>query len=195
MKIVYLFGKSACGKDSIYRKLLADSSLHLRKAVLYTTRPMRDGEEEGREYHFITPKQEQELEQQGRVIEKRLYHTVYGPWIYLTADDGQFEGDACFLMQGTLESYLSVRDYFGADKVLPVYIEVEDGERLMRAIARERTQEVPKYREMCRRFIADDDDFSEENLRRGGVVRRYENIRLDDCVEEIKSSIRAFKGR
>ena len=47
---------------------------------------------------------------------------------------------------------MKLREYYGDDVMRPVYIEVEDGERLERALARERTQEVPKYEEMCRRF-------------------------------------------
>ena len=65
-------------------------------------------------------------------------------------------------MIGTLEAYLQIRDYFGKEKVVPIYIEVEDGERLSRALGREKLQKEPKYEEMCRRFLADAADFSEE---------------------------------
>ena len=51
-KIICLLGKSCSGKDTIYKKLLADESLGLVPFVTYTTRPMRAGEQEGREYHF-----------------------------------------------------------------------------------------------------------------------------------------------
>lgn len=51
-KIVYLMGKSSSGKDTIYRQLLQDDSLHLKKIVPYTTRPQRAGEAEGVEYYF-----------------------------------------------------------------------------------------------------------------------------------------------
>ena len=51
--IFVLTGKSSTGKDRMYRELLADETLGLRRVVLYTTRPMRAGEEEGRQYHFI----------------------------------------------------------------------------------------------------------------------------------------------
>ena len=49
-KIFYIMGKSSSGKDSIYRKLEADEELGLERLVIYTTRPVRDGEKEGREY-------------------------------------------------------------------------------------------------------------------------------------------------
>ena len=44
-KIILLMGKSASGKDAVYRNLLQDETLSLKKVVLYTTRPMRLKEE------------------------------------------------------------------------------------------------------------------------------------------------------
>ena len=52
-KIYYIMGKSATGKDHIYRALLKDETLGLAPLILFTTRPMRRGETDGREYHFI----------------------------------------------------------------------------------------------------------------------------------------------
>ena len=69
--------------------------------------------------------------------------------------------------------------------MLPLYIEVDDGLRLERALKRERKQEAPKYEEMCRRFLADAKDFSEENLEKAGIVKRYQNVELEKCVNEI----------
>lgn len=51
-KIICLMGKSSSGKDTIYKNLMEDKSLGLRKLIPYTTRPMREGEQEGVEYHF-----------------------------------------------------------------------------------------------------------------------------------------------
>ena len=101
-------------------------------------------------------------------------------------DDGQFdEPTGNYLMIGTLETYGKIRTYFGEDRVIPIYIEVEDGERLIRAISREREQEKPKYEEMCRRFLADAEDFSEENLKRNGVNTRFNNLELNATIEQI----------
>ena len=88
-------------------------------------------------------------------------------------------------MIGTLETYGKIRTYFGEDRVIPIYIEVEDGERLIRAILREREQEKPKYEEMCRRFLADAADFSEENLKQNGVNTRFNNSELTATIEQI----------
>ena len=62
--------------------------------------------------------------------------------------------------------------------------------RVGRALERERRQQKPQYREMCRRFIADDDDFSEENMKRCGIDRHFVNDNLEQCIEEIKTYIK-----
>ena len=77
--------------------------------------------------------------------------------------------------------------------MLPIYIEVEDGLRLERALKREREQKEPKYAELCRRFLADSKDFSEENLKKAGIVKRFENIELDKCLNKILEEIKNNK--
>ena len=195
-KMFYLIGKSASGKDTIYEEI-KKLRPQLKSYIMFTTRPMRDGEGEGEPYHFTTEERLKEFKENGRLIESRTYHTVKGPWIYATVDDGQFsEEKGDFLVSGgTVESYERVRDYFGSDVVMPVYVEVEDGERLIRAIHREQQQEIPKYKEMCRRFIADSEDFSEEKIKRAGITKRYINIDLKKCIEEILETIDREGGR
>lgn len=185
-KIYCLMGKSASGKDTIYNRLLAMEELELRRVVPYTTRPVRSGETDGETYYFCTEQQVKEFEDAGKIIELRAYDTVYGIWKYFTADDGQIcLAESDYLMIGTLEAYERIRDYFGATMVYPVYVEVDDGLRLQRALDRERAQEQPKYAEMCRRFLADEQDFSEENLEKAGIRKRFLNQDLDQVTDEI----------
>ena len=84
------------------------------------------------------------------------------------------------------------KKYFGEDQVVPLYVEVEDGLRLERALSRERMQDEPDYAELCRRYLADRQDFSEEKLAEAGIDRRYENLDLDKCCLEIVRTIKAF---
>lgn len=183
-KIFYLMGKSASGKDTIYKKV-KEQMPELKTIVIYTTRPIREGEQNGREYYFVDDKRLEELQKAGKVIELREYNTVHGIWKYFTADDGQFDGDDDYIAIGTLESYVQLRNYFGEERLIPIYIEVEDGLRLERALARERMQANPKYEEMCRRFLADVADFSVDNLEKAGITHKYFNIDMEKCVEEI----------
>lgn len=188
-KIYYIIGKSSSGKDTIFKELLARIP-QLKRVVPYTTRPVREGEENGVEYFFTDEEQVQKLEQAGRIIELRAYDTACGVWKYFTADDGQINLEAGnYLMIGTLEAYEKMIQYYGAEKIIPLYIEVEDGERLSRALARERQQAQPKYKELCRRFLADEEDFSEEKLGRLGIDRRFCNEDIEHCLGEITEVI------
>lgn len=191
--IYVVLGKSASGKDSVYKKLLDNEELPLKECVIYTTRPQRNGEVQGKEYHFVSDDIADKLQNEGKIIEMRTYQTVYGPWKYFTVDDGQFDTKEDCIMIGTLESYRGIRKYFGDDRVVPVYIEVDDYTRLCRALERERTQVHPGYVEMCRRFIADSEDFSEEKLDTIGITVRFENNNLDDCVSDVLQYMK--KGR
>ena len=192
-KIFIIMGKSASGKDTIYKKLLNNKDLNLKTVVMYTTRPKRDFETDGVEYNFVDEEKFEELKRQNKIIEHRAYNTVHGIWRYFTVNDGQIDLDNYnYLMLGTLQSYRQLREYFGHGKVVPIYIEVEDGIRLMRALLREQKQENPKYAELCRRFLADCEDFSEENLAAYGIKKRYQNIDIDKCVQEITSDIKYY---
>lgn len=187
-------GKSASGKDHIYARLAAHEELGLKKLVLYTTRPIRAEEEDGKQYYFVDDKKLKEFQEKGCVIEARAYHTVHGIWTYFTADDGQVDlGRSDYLGIGTLDSFVKMKKYYGEDAVCPVYIQVEDGERLSRALKREREQANPKYEEMCRRFIADQSDFSEENILRAGIWKRFQNIDLETCVQEIVNYVKSMQ--
>lgn len=190
-KIFCLMGKSSSGKDTIYRELFKRPDISLKKIIPYTTRPIREGEEEGREYHFCNEDQVTQLQNADKIVELRTYDTVYGVWKYFTVDDGQVDlEDNSYLLIGTLETYRKIRQYYGAAQVVPVYIEVEDGERLLRAIAREKEQMIPKYTEMCRRFLADSEDFSEEKLKEAGVSVRFENEELENTIDKVAAYIR-----
>lgn len=190
-RIFYIMGKSASGKDTIYQSLLENKDLQLCRIVPYTTRPIREGEVPGREYIFCGQQKVEELARQNKIIELREYHTVYGVWKYFTVDDGQIDLDKQnYLVIGTLESFIKIRKYFGKSHCVPIYIEVEDGERLLRAITREKRQQIPKYEEMCRRFLADAEDFSEEKLRQAGVTERFANETLSETIRRIADYIR-----
>lgn len=190
-RIYYIMGKSATGKDTVYKELLIRCP-ELKTIVPYTTRPIREGETNGIEYHFSSNEELEKYKKSGKVIELRTYQTVMGPWNYFTMDDGQFdlESKQDYLMIGTLESYEKMCSYFGADILMSIYIEVPDGIRLHRAVAREDQQKNPNYREVCRRYLADESDFSEENLMRLRIEKRFCNLDLEQCLTEVIQNYR-----
>lgn len=194
-KIYCICGKSSSGKDTVYKRLLADESLKLNQLVTYTTRPIREGEVNGREYFFIDEAKALALHEEGKIVESRAYNTVFGIWKYMTVDDGDMELDKkSYIVIGTLESYVQIRKYFGKDKVVPVMIDVDDGERLERALKRERQQASPKYDEMCRRFLADSADFSEEKVKSAGIDKVFVNDNLEECISKVREYVLSMEA-
>lgn len=189
-KIFCLMGKSSSGKDTIFKEIKKDNTLRLNPIVTYTTRPKRIGETEGVEYYFISNDQLLEYKNNGKIIEERVYNTVYGDWHYATIDDGKLDFNKSYILITTLEAYNSLKSYYGEEKVKPIYIHVDDATRLERAIERERHQEKPNYEEVCRRFLADSKDFSIENLESSGVNKFYINNKLIHCINEVKEYIK-----
>lgn len=194
-KIYVLMGKSATGKDTVFKRLIGMKKLALRTVVGYTTRPIRRGEGNGREYFFVSEEKWQSLQEEKKVIESRTYHTVAGAWHYFTVDDGQIDlRKQDYLFISTLAGFVQLRKYYGEEQVRPIYIEVDDDQRLWRSVCREKRQAKPNFDEVCRRFLADQQDFSEENIKNAGVRKRYRNENLDSCVREIARDIAGQKA-
>ncbi|MBR5683604.1 MAG: guanylate kinase [Ruminococcus sp.] len=191
-RIFYIIGKSASGKDTMYSRIVAE--LGLLPIVLYTTRPVRSSEQEGVEYHFVDDQRFREMQESGKVIESRTYHTCHGDWTYYTAADSISldKGDCAGI--GTVESFLRLREYCGRDTVVPIYVEVNDDIRFLRAVEREKKQSQPKYAELCRRFLADNEDFSDEKLAEAGIGIRFgNNGTADECFDRIKKYISGLR--
>lgn len=189
--IFYLMGKSASGKDTLFRRLLNDQSLSLTPIITYTTRPMRKGEQDGREYFFRNAAFLKEQQNAGHVLESRTYETVFGPWTYFTLYDAQWTNKQTnFLTIGTLSAYETLLAYQAKlVPIRPIYIEADNGTRLLRAIAREQTEKAPNYEEICRRFLTDESDFCSERLQKAGVKTVFSNNDLDVCLAQIKQYI------
>ncbi|MCO4772419.1 MAG: guanylate kinase [Deltaproteobacteria bacterium] len=71
--VVVLCGPSGAGKSTLVARLRERLPLHF--SVSYTTRPMRRGEEDGRDYYFVAPEQFDEMVAQGEFLEHATVHT------------------------------------------------------------------------------------------------------------------------
>lgn len=162
-KIFCILGKSGTGKDTLYSGIIETSGAELIPVVPYTTRPRRNHEVDGENYHFVTEQELRSLEEQGLVVEKRSYNTVHGVWTYFTRKFDPLP-EKSYLVITTPEGAHSFIKAFGREAIELVYLEVEDGLRLTRCVERESLQSSPNYSEVCRRYLADEEDFSKEKL-------------------------------
>ena len=190
-KIFCLLGKSSSGKDTIFNYLVEDKDLNLKPVISYTTRPIRVNESHGKQYYFIDEARLAQYDLAGSIIEKREYKTINGTWFYCTVDDGQIDltQQVDYLLIVTLEAYKNLQKYFGNDQIIPLYITVDDGIRLRRALKREQRQEKPNYEELCRRFLTDSADFHINKLQDCGIKKQYPNEKFHECIQNIKTDI------
>ena len=81
--------------------------------------------------------------------------------------------------------------YKRQDKVVPLYIEVDDMTRIERSLKREKEQKNPCVSEVCRRFLADEKDFSKENLKRLNITDKIVNDSVENALREIVLRIKS----
>ena len=162
-RIFCIVGKSGSGKDTIYHKIMTEKTEDLIPVIPYTTRPRRSNEENGVNYYFVTKEELEQYKSQDQIIELRQYDTIQGIWSYFTVKF-TIEEEKDYILITTLEGVQGIIRHYGADKVHVVYMDIDDKERLLRCINREAEQKSPDYLEICRRYIADHEDFSKERL-------------------------------
>lgn len=185
--IIMFIGPSSSGKDYFYNKVL--EKYNLETIVLYTTRPKRKGEVEGKEYHFIDKDTMDKLEKEKKLVERRDYDTVHGIWSYATRGD-DIDKNKIYLVINTWEGYKDYVDYFGKNNIYPFYFDLDSNIRFERAFLREKEQKHKKYMELCRRFIADEKDFSKDKLNKYKPIIIDNSGSIEDTMKQIDINIK-----
>lgn len=155
-------GKSAAGKDTMVRKILSQYS-KIKPIVLWSTRPMREGEVQDVTYHFVSDEEFEAHKAAGGFVESRKYDTLYNNvpavWKYGTPI---VDPDGEYVIPIEIEGVTKLIEYYGAENVDVIYIMASDETRKERAIKRKTFSEV----EWERRLISETETFSEENIRK-----------------------------
>lgn len=180
-------GKSSSGKDTFFYRTI--NNFNLNKILLLTTRPKRLGEEEGKEYNFIDMDTMDELDKNHLLVERRDYNTAYGIWSYATRGD-IIDTSKNYLVCNTWQGYEQYLNYFGEGIVYPFYFDLNINTRFERAYVREHKQENKKYLEMCRRFIADEEDFKNEYLTKYNPIIIDNNGTMEETEEQISYHVK-----
>ena len=134
-----------------------------------------------------------ELEEQGKIIEKRKYDTIYGPWYYFTTSSNIDLENYNYIGDNTLEGLDQFVKFYVPENIISILIKVDDGIRLQRALDREKKEENPKYQELCRRFLSDSTDFSEENISKRSITSIIDNnSSLDNTMQEVENVLKLY---
>lgn len=185
--IVMFIGPSSCGKDTFYNITL--NNFRLKNIILHTTRPIRNGEVDGKSYYFVTSDVLDKLDNDGLLIERRDYNTMYGIWSYATSSSS-ISLDNNYITTNTWDGYKSFLNYYGRNIVIPLYFKLDKGLRLQRALRREMMQDNPKYDELCRRYLADEKDFTDELIEKYNPYIIDNNGSVSEAQEQINNCLK-----
>lgn len=166
--IVILIGKSASGKDLMMKHLVEDG---FHPFISVTSRPMRDGEVEGKDYYFVSKNEFLNKIQNQSLLEYRSYKTLYQGnsdiWYY-GSPKIELEEDVDYVTVVDLNGMKSFLEHYGSDQIYVVSLEASDEIRKSRAMQRGSFDET----EWNRRLIDDNIKFSSEE------IHKYANLEL-----------------
>ena len=175
--ILILCGKSGCGKDSIMKKLIR---FGFNPLISYTTRPKRDGEQDGKEYHFVSDSDFQSMIEKDELIEYRTYDTIFGKWYY-GLKKTKINQHKNYIVILDLEGANSLKYYYGKENCFVCFIDVYDSIRTERAKKRGSFNED----EWNRRMETDNKDFSRNNVLFNSDCCVENNYSLSTCLSDI----------
>lgn len=155
-KIIAVMGQAGAGKDSFVNAIIKGNYLSLAKPIIScTTRPIRENEQDGVNYHYLTNEEFAEQVVNGEMLEA----TVFNNWCYGTSTKN-LDKNAINLGVFNPEGVEILRGYDNIDLIV-IYIVADDKVRLLRQLNRE---EHPDCNEIVRRFGTDKQDFRETRI-------------------------------
>lgn len=174
IRLLLFVGPSGSGKDTALSAVLNKYDPQVKRLVQYTTRPIRENEIEGVDYHFINNNDLRRRSMRDNAMSTRKYNTVHGTWTYVM----QFTED--MLKEVTFTEFSSkivtyattctakqivdifcwlIDKPFRTNVILhPIFIRTSDLDRFNALVNRSEGKDIDEIR---RRQTSDTVDFSE----------------------------------
>lgn len=135
--LTIIIGKSASGKDTIQRELI--ESYNIQNIITTTTRPIREGEQDGKDYCFISTKMFEKAIEDNMFLEYRVYNTSVGNkhdlWYYGTPKQKLAIGKNYCIITDVQGAKANI-DYYGKENCFVVFVHTTDKIRTNRAMQR-----------------------------------------------------------
>lgn len=178
-QVIAICGKSGSGKDTIMKEILKRYPNSFKPIVSYTTRPRREHETEGIDYHFISKQ-----EMANKIVNNEMLEvSEFNGWFYGTAIDSlsdDYINIGVYNLDGLEYLCQNEKD---TDNLI-FYIDASDKTRLIRSLNRE---ENPDVGEIIRRYGTDKEDFSSFDVSeyKGYKLQNETKEDLEDCIKRI----------
>ena len=183
-KILFLCGKGGTGKDSVMGFLVRKYPDIFERFVITTTRPMRDGEVDGVDYHFCTREDFSRKVVNNEFCIVEYYNVVNGNSNYYGVGDIPNSSDKVYVLCGTNTQYDKLKARYGG-RVIGVYLYNTAYTSLTRMLSRLRDRKESNVLEACRRVLSDSQDYMYIDFNSFDLLINTEDCTLADEVSLI----------
>ena len=167
MKLILLIGCMASGKDTILKEMINEG--YAEPIISHTSRPMRKGEKDGIEYHFVSTEEMLKMKENNEFIEFKSYKAANNEKWYYGVNKNSLEKGLSknYILIVDITGMRQIKEYFKDDKdmeITTIFLDVDKETRRKRAIMRD-DMTLEKVKEIERRLEADDKEvypFKEE---------------------------------
>ena len=167
MKLILLIGCMASGKDTILKEMINEG--YAEPIISHTSRPMRKGEKDGIEYHFVSAEEMLKMKENNEFIEFKSYEVSNNEKWYYGVNKNSLEKGLSknYILIVDITGMRQIKEYFKDDKdmeITTIFLDVDKETRRKRAIRRD-DMTLEKVKEIERRLKADDKEvypFKEE---------------------------------
>lgn len=181
--IFLLLGKSGSGKDTLKKEIIKRIGNEISFCIPYTNREIRPNEQNGVDYYFI--KEKKDIRNNDLIISEKSVNTVRGEQLYIQTVPKDYKEKNYLAISGVSEIIDSFYEKIGEKYFCPIGIDVDDKDLLIRSIYRESENPNPKYKEVCRRFISDKEDFEKIKYQ----YKHFKNDNYEVCSNDIADYI------
>lgn len=178
--MICILGKTCSGKTTIVDELVKNYGF--KKITTYTTRPMREGEINHKDYHFINNKEFMDKIREDFFAEWKTYATKQGIWHYGVSLQDIINSDDKSIIIITPEGFRDLRERFNFN-CFSLYIDCDENTLKDRLIGRGDNPD-----EAARRLKADNVDF--KHVEKDVDITISNNGHINNVVRNIIKTIK-----
>lgn len=185
-KIFVIMGKSSTGKDSLLNLMVEQG---YKRVVSHCSRPKRSNEIANRDYHFVKYQQMVDMIDNNEFVETRSYNVVDNQiWLYgISKNEIDLNSDNNYISVVDGQGFKTLREYYGKENVIGIYLWISNRERLLRSLNRCKLDDKAVL-EIIRRFKDDDEVFTKEVI--SNCVLQINNISLSDTLNIVLRNLK-----